>query len=150
MLYYNGIGWATCTSVINVANTVAYTLPNSNTFSSYAGGEFVVQGGAISQQAIIQVGGFIGKVIRQNADYATFAIPPLIVPQITTLYPSLAQSQKIVGDKIISDGGNNPSASFDGLHSTYYSSYNPICYIGIDVGSNKVANIDRIKYFPDY
>jgi hypothetical protein len=90
-LYYNGIGWATCTSVINVTPAAAYTLASANTVSSYAGSELIVKGSAISPQAVIQIGGFNGKIISQNADNATFAIPPFIVPDVTALYPVLKQ-----------------------------------------------------------
>lgn len=89
-------------------------------------------------------------MIRQNADNATFAIPPLIVPDVTALHPVLKKSVQIKPATIISDGGNNPAASFDNLHATYYSSSNAICYIGLDVGANKVASVNRIRYFPNY
>lgn len=47
-LFYSGLGWATCTSVINVSAAAAYTLDAPNTVSSYAGSELIVKGSAIS------------------------------------------------------------------------------------------------------
>lgn len=38
--------------------------------------------------------------------------------------------------------------AFDGKHSTYYSSSNSGCYIGLDVGEKRLVNINRIRYFP--
>ena len=51
-------------------------------------------------------------------------------------------------DAIISDGGDNKEFAADGQYSSYYSSTNAECYIGIDVGEGKRVLIDRVRYFP--
>lgn len=56
---------------------------------SLAGGQIVVTGSGISAQAIIKVGGFIGKVATVTATQATFNVPPLITPAVLQAYPEL-------------------------------------------------------------
>lgn len=69
-MYYNAYGWA------NVADTISVTAPATYTAaptdSSYAGGKIVVTGADISPQAVIRVGGFVGKVTDITATSATF------------------------------------------------------------------------------
>ena len=45
---------------------------------SYAGGQLVVNGAYISENALLKVGGMYGKVISTTGSDATFEIPPLV------------------------------------------------------------------------
>jgi len=121
-LFYSNIGWANSTSILNITPSAAYTLDQANTVSSHAGGQIVVKGSSISPDAVVQIGGFSGKMISQTADSAIFAIPPLITTDVAALYPALTDVQLIKPAAIISDGGNYSASAFDGLHATYYSS----------------------------
>jgi len=44
---------------------------------------------------------------------------------------------------------SNASVSFDGLTSTFYSSPNTQCWIGLDAGVGLAASISRISFFPN-
>lgn len=105
-------------------------------------------GADISPQAVLRVGGFVGKVTGVTATTATFEIPPLITPVTLQTYPELGTTQKITPAAIISDSAANTKYSFDNVHSTYYTSNSASCYIGIDSGPNTLINIKRIRYFP--
>ena len=87
-MWFVDYGWAD-SAQITVAATTAYTVTNVQT--SLFGGKITVQGSDISPDAILRVGGFVGKVIEKRATEADFQIPPLIVPDVVTQYPSLAQ-----------------------------------------------------------
>lgn len=140
-------GWAD-SAQITVAATTAYTAPSVQT--SLFGGKITVSGSDISPDAVLKVGGFVGKVIEKRATEADFQIPPLIVPDVVTQYPSLAQEQTVVPATIISDGGSNPKSAFDYVHASYYSSTSAVCYIGLDVGVSKLVQATRIRFFPYY
>lgn len=145
-VYYSGRGWADIPDTITVTAPATYTA--AATDSSYAGGKILVTGADISPQAVLRVGGFVGKVTDVTATTATFEIPPLITPVTLQTYPELGTTQKITPAAIISDSAANTKYSFDNVHSTYYTSNSTSCYIGIDSGPNTLINIKRIRYFP--
>lgn len=121
--------------------------------TSYNGGQFVVSGANISSSSVIKVGGFVGNALSVNTTHAVFSIPPLVTPVTANTYPSLAVVQKIKPQTILSDlnTNNNNIYAFDEKDSTYYSSSsNSTCFIGIDIGEGKLANLQRIRYFPYY
>lgn len=124
----------------------AYTA--SAVTSSYLGGVLTVTGDSISSDACIKVGGLEGKAIEVSASSATFAIPELITSTVLTTYPELESTEKVACEAMISDGGMYESYAFDSKYSTTYSSSNANCYIGIDIGENKLVAITRIRYFP--
>lgn len=152
MLYYAAYGWANATTVlINVVPSTTYTAANADV--SYAGGQLTVAGSNINSNAIIRVGGFAGKAVSVNTTHAVFSVPALFTPLTVSTYTSLSGSQLLSAADIISDSNtnNNNVYAFDNKDSTYYSSSsNGSCYIGIDVGSGKLANVDRIRFFPYY
>ncbi len=84
-LYYNVYGWADSPDYIDVSAPGVYTA--SVTASSYLGGRITVTGNEISPQAVIKVGGFVGKAIEVTATQAVFAIPPLITPAVLAAFP---------------------------------------------------------------
>jgi hypothetical protein len=87
-IWYDGIGWATCTAKLNIASSPArYTLATVNTISSYAGGFIIVSGSDISQEAVIKIGGFTGNLVSKTSTNATFALPPLVTPSVVAMYP---------------------------------------------------------------
>lgn len=73
-----------------------------------------------------------------------------MTPQLLNQFPSKNKEEYIKPSSIISDGGNNSKSVFDNIHSSFYSSSNSNCYIGIDVGESKLIDIRRIRYFPYY
>lgn len=146
-VWFVGYGWGNC-GEITVTAATAYTAPSVQ--SSLLGGRITVQGSDISPDAVLKVGGFVGRVIEKRSTEAVFEIPPLIVPDVATQYPSVAQEQTIVPAAILSDGGSNSDAAFDYNHGSFYSSTNSVCFIGLDAGVGKVVKVTRIRYFPYY
>lgn len=69
-VYYNGYGWADVQGKIDISAPSSYTA--ATTDSSYAGGKLVVTGANISPQAVIKVGGFVGKALEVLPSSATF------------------------------------------------------------------------------
>lgn len=59
--WYDGYGWGSCSSVINVNPATPFTV--TNTQVSIAGGRIAVVGGDISPDSVLKVGGFTGKVV---------------------------------------------------------------------------------------
>ena len=116
--------------------------------TSFLGGQITVTGQYISDSAVLKVGGFEGKVLSSTTSDAVFEIPPLLTPNVLTTFPELDVSSRLGEAEIISDGGSAPEKVFDELTSTTYSSSNADCYVGIDLGAGRVANIRRIRYFP--
>lgn len=104
-------------------------------------------GNNISPSSVINVGGFVGKVISQTSTQAVFSIPPLVTPLTISSYPELATVSKVKPEAFISDS-TEAGYTFDGKHSTFYSSNSSVCYIGLDVGNKKLVNVKRIRYFP--
>ena len=58
-VYYSTYGFGDISDTISVSAPATYTA--TPTDSSYAGGRIVVSGADISPQAVLRVGGFIGK-----------------------------------------------------------------------------------------
>lgn len=79
-VWYNGYGWATCNQVINVVATNPYTIANFD--SSFAGRTLRIDGDHIGSQAILKVGGYIGRVVESTPTYSIFEVPPLITPEV--------------------------------------------------------------------
>lgn len=107
-----------------------------------------VSGSDISDQAVIMVGGMKGKVIGVRASEADFEIPELITSEVISAFPQLSKVSAITPAAVISDGGSNEDFATDGKYSSYYSSTNADCYIGVDLGEGKRALINRVRYFP--
>lgn len=148
VLMYSDYGIGNCINQLQVTATASYT--NTNAIVSLFGGQMVVSGTDISANAVLRVGGFVGKLISKSSTDATFAVPPLITQATIAQYPSIATEKVITPATIISDGGSNPNSAFDKYQASFYSSTNAVCYIGLDVGAGKLARITRIRYFPYY
>ncbi len=86
-LVYADYGIASVTGLLQVTPAAAYT--NTNAVVSIMGGQMVITGTDISSNAVLRVGGFVGKLISKTASDATFAVPPLITQAVITQYPSL-------------------------------------------------------------
>lgn len=84
-VYYGGYGWASVQGNVNVQASGAYTAAVTDV--SFAGGEIVVNGNGISEQAVLRVGGFVGKASSVTATTATFEVPALITPTVLQSYP---------------------------------------------------------------
>ncbi len=74
----------------------------------------------------------------------------MVTPVILQTYPDLGIVQKIIPASIISDSPLTQDFSFDNRHATFYTSNNTLCYIGLDVGIQRLVNVKRIRYFPNY
>lgn len=144
-VYYSKYGNANTAKFINITAPSTYTA--TPTDSSVFGGQLTVTGNNINPQSVINVGGFKGKIISQTSTQAIFSIPPLVTPLTIASYPELATVSKIIPDAYISDS-TGAAYTFDGKHSTFYSSNSSVCYIGVDVGNKKLVNVKRIRYFP--
>ena len=86
-IWYEAYGWAQISSTLTVAAAADFTA--SVTQSSYLGGKITVSGSYISNDAVLRVGAFEGKVVSVTDTDAVFEIPPLIAPEVLTQYPKL-------------------------------------------------------------
>lgn len=84
---------------------------------------------------------------------ATYKLPPMLTPLTQTSY-SLAKPARLdlstttfFSDITIN---SNVGLSFDGSLSTYYSSKNSTCWIGVDFGPGVGASVSRIRFFANF
>ena len=68
MPYYDSYGYGDVSGIIQVQSTFT----TSPTTSSYAGGKITISGSSISENAIIKVGGMVGKAIEVRSSDADF------------------------------------------------------------------------------
>lgn len=127
-------GWANSTS------TVSITIPAptiTTIATSYNGGLLNLVGTGLSSSATIKINGFKTQIQNVTSSGAVAVIPPFVTPLSQQQY-SLSSPSKLTQSQfaIISDTPANQGLAFDGIMgSSYYSTSNTICYIGIDVGS---------------
>ena len=100
-VYFSIYGYASVSQTIDVTATGTYSA--STVQSSYAGSTLSVTGSDISEQAVLKIGGFSGKVLSQSGTTTIFEVPALVTPVTLTAYPQLASTQKITPAAIISD-----------------------------------------------
>ena len=81
---------------------------------------------------------------------ATGVIPPLIHAATQSQY-SLTEPFTLTRKhyKILSDNPAIHSRAFDNVHGTIYSSQNPTCSLGIDVGTDVLLNLTKVRFFPN-
>jgi hypothetical protein len=145
--FFASYGWATCTSTVSI-NTVAPTFIPIAT--SYNGGFLTLTGTGISTSATVTINGVKTQVQRVTASGAVAVIPPFVTTLSQKQY-SFATPEKLSQSQftIISDTVASQALAFDGIMgSTYVSSSNGICYIGINVGNEMTLNLNRIRFFP--
>ena len=121
---------------------------------SYNGGIFTIAASDLSPISNIRVNGLKGALIDYSKanSTATYEVPPFVTILSQSTY-NLVQTEllDLSATTFFSDVTNNSNVglSFDGLSTTYYSSPNPVCWIGIDFGSVSSASISRIRFFPN-
>lgn len=87
ILVYADYGIGNCINLLQVTAAAPYT--NTNAVVSLMGGQMIVSGTDISNNAVLRVGGFVGKLISKTASDAIFEVPPLITQATMTQYPSI-------------------------------------------------------------
>lgn len=121
---------------------------------SYNGGIFTISASDLSPISNIRVNGLKGALIdyNQNANTATYGIPSFVTTLSQSTY-NLAKTEllDLSMATYFNDVTTNAKVglSFDGLSTTYYSSPNSACWIGIDFGTSSSASISRMRLFPN-
>ena len=143
--YYVGTGYATCSDTVSI-QIIQPTL--SQIQASYNGGTLSFTGSGISPSATLNFGGFKTPLSQINSTSAVGTIPPFI-NELTQNHYTLTNPKKLTRNEfaLISDSGNAEKA-FDSLHGTSYISSSSACFVGIDVGSELVLNLTRVRFFP--
>ncbi|CAM6001509.1 unnamed protein product [Sphagnum balticum] len=134
-LHFTGYGWATITSTFTVTSTQP-TLPSS-LVSSYNGGFFSLTGTGISKSATIKVNGIKTQLTSVTSSGAQAIIPPFVTTLSQQKY-TLSSAEKLTLNQfsIISDTPASANYAFDNIQATtYLSSSNTTCFIGIKVGT---------------
>ena len=87
LVEYASLGNGLITDTLQVIAGSTYSA--TTTVTSYLGGILTVSGADISPQAVIKVGGMMGKVVSVRTSEADFSIPPLITEEVLSVYPEL-------------------------------------------------------------
>ena len=145
--YYISYGYATCTDTINIVFG-QFSLPSQ--VASFNGGSFTLNVNDLSPSATLNFGGFKTQLSAVSSTSATAIIPAMVSPLSQSQY-TLVTPTKLTSEQFtpISDTPSLSSLAFDHFHGTIYSSANPTCYIGVDVGSELRLELTRIRYFPN-
>lgn len=145
--YYISYGFATCADTLSIT----ITQPTITSFvSSYSGRTFSISGTGLSPSATIAIAGFKTSLSNVTSTSAVATAPPLVTT-FTQYQYGLATPEKLSLDKftVISDSPTGALNAFDGQQGTTYSSTSgSACYLGIDVGSSLLLNLNRIRFFP--
>lgn len=148
--YYSSVsgeGWANCASTLTVTTVAPTTAP---LITSYAGGDITISGSGLSSSGNLRINGFLTPLLDVTASGARAIIPPYVNTLTQQTY-SLVGPGKVSNNDftIITDSASSKTLAFDGNHGTIYYSSASTCYIGIDVGSDLVLELSRIRYFPN-
>ena len=147
--FYSSYGWSNCPSTVTV--TIASPTAPSLLQSSYNGGSFVLSGANLSPSGTVKINGVKTKLTNINANSATASISPFVTANTQTKF-GLAEPTKLTRDQyqIFSDNAAEQIKAFDNLFGTIYTSPSTgNCFIGIDVGSDLLLELTRIRFFPN-
>jgi hypothetical protein len=142
----------TINDVVNVA--MPTNIISTAESYSYNGGTFTIAASSLSPVSNIRVNGLKGALIDYNKanSSATYEIPSFVTTLSQSTY-NLAKTEllDLSVATFFSDVTTNSNVrlSFDGLSTTYYSSPNATCWIGIDFGTASSASISRMRVFPN-
>lgn len=129
------------------------TVTASPVDTSFKGGRFTINGANLGSASYITVNGNRGMLISSDASSATYAVPPLITSNSQAFFSNKLTDQVALIDSgaytKISDNTAAQAFAFDDAHDTIYTSSAASCYIGLDFGSGKAAEISRIRFFPN-
>lgn len=122
---------------------------------SYNGGFYTINASGLSPISNIRVNGLRGDIISYDTttNIAIYQLPPLLTPQTQNNY-SLAKPARLdlSTASLFSDITTNSNVwqSFDGSLSSFYSSTNSTCWIGVDFGPGLGASVGRIRFFSNF
>jgi hypothetical protein len=143
----------------SISDILSVTIP-TNAYSSaqdysYNGGLFTINASGLSPVSNIRVNGLRGEIVNfdTTTNVATYQLPPMLTPLTQTNY-SLGKPARLdlTATTFFSDItiNSNVGRSFDGSLSTYYSSKNTSCWIGVNFGTGVGASVNRIRFFTNF
>jgi len=141
-------GYILMNTTVNVPFPTNYA-PSSPQLS-FNGGQVTITADLLSPVSYITVNGFRGSILTYSDTAVTYAVPALVTTDTQTAF-TLASVALLPTSQftLISDQPSNPSLpySFDNSITTYYSSTNSECWMGLDSGQNLATSVSRISFF---
>ena len=119
---------------------------------SFNGGTFTITGNNLSPASYITVNNLRGDIVSHTASAVKYHVPALVTSNTQSTF-ALAEDGLIDKTKltVISDmvgAANTPQDAIDGDVSTFYSSTNAQCWLGVDTGAGVAIAVSRIRMFP--